>query len=544
MPIRFCVFLFTILICRAGTAIDGIPSPDGIPCSIELMGEVDPKRVSQSDGVLDVRGTSVVRVVPESPPGSGRWVIEWEYFCAGGVDELRIASVGRRESKAHVIPPLGHRETFSPYQALLATSTTSAEDPEMRLEIEMGPKSVLQIRNVRIRRARPDDMGGRQDSTLRTSASDVLQDYLSRRYRSRVDRVEVDDNTIAIAGHVSAHDDKVWLAAVPMERRTTDDSRFRFVVPLDPHENGEFELTVPRFAEQTGRRVDRLTSRWQLFIRNDFADQSISHARYADSVVCRAPDLPEMKLASKKGLGGWRHDRAAALRDELSELGVSAVTVNVASLHRYVSTVAKPGFVPFDWQGQTYYANESQLRKLDQTFLAAQRDEVMVSAILLIANPLSRSDDDAIRLAHPDVERDGKFAMPAVTSSEGIHYYGAILDLMARRWSREDGVHGRVHHWIVHNEIDFGRVWTNAGKKSDVQYMDLYQRSLRLVDLIVRQYDPHARAWVSLTHHCAQPGTKDGYGSKRMLDLLAQFCREEGNFPWALAYHPYPQSLV
>jgi hypothetical protein len=114
---------------------------------------------------------------------------------------------------------------------------------------------------------------------------------------------------------------------------------------------------------------------------------------------------------------------------------------------------------------------------------------------------------------------------------------------MAERWSRPDGKYGRVHHWIVHNEVDAGWVWTNAGEKSALVFMDLYQRSMRMVDLISRQYDPHARAFITLTHHWAKAGEKRWYGSKRMVDLLVRFTAAEGDFPWAMAYHPYPQNL-
>src|SRR6478672_10684826 len=107
--------------------------------------------------------------------------------------------------------------------------------------------------------------------------------------------------------------------------------------------------------------------------------------------------------------------------------------------------------------------------------------------------------------------------MPNVTSPDGIGYYGAILNLLTERWSKNDGVHGRVHHWIVHNEVDAGWVWTNAGIKEDIVYMDLYQRSMRLVDLIARQYDPNARPFITLTHHWAEAGNKNWYGSRRLI---------------------------
>src|SRR5205085_12251815 len=95
----------------------------------------------------------------------------------------------------------------------------------------------------------------------------------------------------------------------------------------------------------------------------------------------------------------------------------------------------------------------------------------------------------------------GIFVMPAVTSEAGLSAYAAALDFLARRYSLADGAHGRIHHWILHNEVNAGWVWTNAGEKSVLLYMDLYQRSMRTAYLIARQYNPWARVFISLEHH-------------------------------------------
>lgn len=188
-------------------------------------------------------------------------------------------------------------------------------------------------------------------------------------------------------------------------------------------------------------------------------------------------------------------------------------------------------------------ASEEALEGYDATFREAAWHQAMVSAILLVANPAKSADPLIKRLGHPDAVREGTFAMPNVTSEEGIGLYGAILQLMSERWSRPDGTFGRVHHWIMHNEVDAGWVWTNAGEKPAMVYMDLYQRSMRLMELITSQHDPHARPFITLTHHWAEPGEKRWYGSKRMIELLLAFTKAEGDFPWALAHHPYPQNL-
>ncbi|MCW1884519.1 DUF5722 domain-containing protein [Luteolibacter flavescens] len=369
-------------------------------------------------------------------------------------------------------------------------------------------------------------------------AGENLEQYLSRDFPAQVTRVEVLGDKVRVEGKVSGQDGEIFLADIPIDVPQGDARGGQTLVGVKP-EGGTFTIELPRKRDRDGLAYDRLVSRWQLVKKAGESVEPISHARYADEVACRTPDLPPAKPKTKKGLGGWN---AGRIPGELEELGISSVTVNVM-VHSLVSLAAEPDTVPFQWQGRTYHAREKSLAELDTTFLEARKSGVMVSAILLVANPAKDANPVVKIIGHPDAHPEGIFSMPNVTSPDGLALYGAILNLMAERWSRPDGKHGRVHHWIMHNEVDAGWVWTNAGEKSALDFMDLYQRSMRLMDLIARQYDPGSRAFISLTHHWAEKGEPKWYGSKQLLELLVKFTRAEGDFPWALAYHPYPQDL-
>ncbi len=371
-------------------------------------------------------------------------------------------------------------------------------------------------------------------------AKDALLAYLDRKFPATIRKVSVGREHVRIEGNTGMAAGECFLADIPMDVLVNDPDALQTLVEVKPGGDGSFLIDIPRHRQRDGRDYDRLTSRWQLVRKTGEGIEALSHARYAEWVECRAPDLPAATPANKKGLGGWHHGR---IPDELETLGISAVTVNVL-IHTLVALTPEPGTVPFQWQGRTYHARGKALAGYDATFLEAQKHGVMVSAILLVANPAKSAEPVIRMLGHPDAAREGTYAMPNVTSPEGTSLYGAILDLMAGRWSRADGKYGRVHHWIMHNEVDAGWVWTNAGDKADIVYMDLYQRSMRLMDLVARRYDPNSRPFITLTHHWAHRGEARWYGSKRLIDLLLRFTKAEGDFPWALAYHPYPQSLL
>ena len=382
-------------------------------------------------------------------------------------------------------------------------------------------------------------LGAGQATVAPSATREVLQAYLAREFPAEIEEVEVGSESVRVRGKLGKEGDALFLADIPMDMIEGDPRGWKTLIEIQRDATGGFSVQVPRLRTRDERQHDRLLSRWQVVRKEGGRVEALSHARYAEKVTCRCPGLEPAKPKNKKGLGGWH---TGLLPDELDELGISAVTVNVM-IHSLVSLEPGPDTTPFEWQGRTYYAREKMLQGFDATFLEAHRNGVMVSAILLVANPTKDGSPVVKALGHPDAAKDGIFAMPAVTSEEGISLYGAILNLMAERWSRPDGKYGRVHHWIMHNEVDAGWTWTNAGEKPDIVYMDLYQRSMRLMDLIARQYDPNSRAFISLTHHWADRGEPRWYGSRRLLELLRDFCRAEGNFPWALAYHPYPQDL-
>lgn len=377
-------------------------------------------------------------------------------------------------------------------------------------------------------------------SSAAAVTTEELQSYLDQNFGSKITRVSIGKNTVRIEGRVAPEARPAGLADIPMDVPLNDSNSWKNVVDLETEADGTFRIDLPRLRKRDERDYDRLTSRWQIVRKTEQEWQPQSHARYAEWVDCRAPELPAATLKNKKGIGGW-HDHH--LPDELRDLNISAVTINVM-VHSLISPNNGPNTTAFQWQGRTYFANDPALADLDRKLLRAAKDKVMVSAILLVANPAKTPGAPVIQtIGHPDARAEGMFAMPNVMSEEGISMYGAILNLMAERWSRADGKFGRIHHWIVHNEVNAGAVWTNAGDIDIMRYMDLYQRSMRLTDLIARQYDPNSRAFMSLTHHWGKAANPKWYSGRGLIDLLARFTQAEGDFPWALAFHPYPQDL-
>lgn len=401
----------------------------------------------------------------------------------------------------------------------------------------------MQLRHPRLR---PANTRERETDAARVARQDAdraldreLRDYLARAFPATLTRVEVHADEIEITGDARGEPGELFLAETPVWQHHLREKALVHVASI-PRAGGPFSVRVPRHAVQPGAGRDRLFSRWVIVRSGVQGDEQLSAARYADEVPARHA-WPEKKPKSKKGLGGFTAQRAATLGD-LDALGIDSVTVNL-QLSRYLRAKSSARTFPFTFNGRTYHADRAEIEKLDRTLLAAARRDALVLGILLVAKAGAWDGPLGQILQHPDCEPAGTFSMANVTSAEGVEHTLALLDLLAERYSRPGAPFGRIHHWIVHNEVDAGWVWTNCGEKPPVLYVDQYHKSMRLAHLVARQYDPRARTYVSLTHHWNSTASHRFIPGRQVLEHLLAFSRVEGDFDWGIAHHPYPQSL-
>jgi hypothetical protein len=361
-----------------------------------------------------------------------------------------------------------------------------------------------------------------------------LAAYLKADFPAAVTSVAVADDRIHIEG--KAPGGAAVLAEVPMWADATalDAPTPISVTPLEAEPSGHFAIALPR--QDAG--PDRLLSAWAVARKVGERFELISPLHYADSVKARA-DLPAMRPRSIKGLCGCPFDHP-----DMKDLGVATTTRNII-LNGLLHADAGPGRTAYAYAGRTWYADDRALARLDRDLILAAKLDVMVSAIILITPPAkdAKADSWSRLAAHPDADAKSPYVMPNFTTRAGVEAYAAAINLLAERYSRPDGAFGRIHHYILHNEVNSGYYWTNAGDKTALTYLDLYQRSLRLTWLIARQYDSHARPLISLDHYWASNPDKRGYAGRELLEHLVAFGRREGDFDWGVAFHPYAQDL-
>ncbi|MCS7468939.1 DUF5722 domain-containing protein [Stieleria sp. ICT_E10.1] len=514
-------------------------------------------RVSQHDGVvsfLTLGNDPFFRFeLPRLPATERDWMLELDYFCPDGIRGIEWRSGrGIHRPAATSLPSMPNAEGWTKYAFSLNELAPGVIDSDtaVPVRIDLGSRSgiQLQVRGVVVRPMNDAELRQREEAAERklqkTALAHRINDYRLRRWPAKIDSIDFDGERIQVAGTLSPS--TVVRSAFLIARHPDS-------VSADPPTTGELSQRWPVTIDQEGRRLTaRIDSpvgaswldagvRFQLFQQTDDAATStrptpISAARYRD--LNPDADVPPAKtLSAAKGLTCITSRFSP---DQLRALGIQHASVNIV-VSGLVSETARPGWEPFEINGRTWWSNQPRLRQQDRDIRTATDAGAVVAGILLI--PTSSRGRSPI--AHPESTDAGTYAMPNLTDRQAVARYCAALHVLGQRYSGNDSAHGRVDHWIVHNEVDYGWQWTNMGEQPIEVFLDHYVRSMRLVDAVTRSFNPHARAFISLTHRWNTTDNQHWrtYAPKELLERLIHDSRLEGDFPWGVAYHPYPQSL-
>jgi len=361
-----------------------------------------------------------------------------------------------------------------------------------------------------------------------------LKNYLGSNFNASVTRVSVSASKITVSGNCPDPSNLLLCEVTPYQN-LVQIINFEDGVSIA---NQNFSIEIDRYAEKEGFHYDRCLSKWVIVKSGSTTDEIVSFARYADDIL-PTQTMPVSQLRSKKGLGGYAVNRG--FQQDLDDLQITSVTVNVA-LTSYMYLQPRANTLEHTYGGKTYYFDKARIEDLDQTFQRAYEKDIMVAAIILIQKTSECADPEIGELLqHPGYTSEGFFTMPNMTNAASLNCYAAGLDFLASRYNRTDNVYGRIHKWIMHNEVDAGLTWTNMGDVPMTIFMDTYIKSMRLCHNIVRNYDQSGEVLGSFTH--SWEAAVESYYTLEMLDVLKKDCDGEGDFQWGLACHPYPQDL-
>lgn len=472
-------------------------------------------------------------------------VFIFEYKCLKEISHLQVffgsPITEERSLKTAAIPVAVGWNSYSVDVGIpVSTFNWGHTGDFLRLDFGNQAGVFIQIRNIclRVRTADEEALAREKEEAI---ANDLLLEsnlkkYLSANFSSQITEVKVSPSMITIHGNYSGEGNARLCEIMPSDQ-LTETGKFRYTYSL---ESPSFTVDLDRFAVRDGIEYDRVLSKWVIAKIGDQSDEIISHARYADE-ISSTQNMTAQRPAGRKGLGGYSVNRGFGT--DLDDLQITSVTVNIA-FTQFMYLQSRGGSIVHTYGDKTYYFDQSRVEELDRTMQTAQSKNIVVAAIILVQKASQCADPEIGQLLqHPDFTSEGIYTMPNMTTPASVNCYAAALDFLASRYCRSDNSHGRIHHWIMHNEVDAGLSWTNMGEKPMLVYMDTYIKSMRLCYNITREYDANSEVFGSFTHSWAEAAGSKYYATKDMLKILQDYSNAEGDFQWGLAYHPYPQDL-
>ena len=466
-------------------------------------------------------------------------VLAFDYLCTSGIDDLQIffgRSITEARSRHFGKIAASGAETWKSFSCSIATDRESFNwgSTGDNLRLDFGSKSGVKIRikNFRLREMNDEELKAYQEEIKKAQGKEAealrIGEYLSETFPCSISSVVVGASEVTVSGRTDGAS-TYYVADIGPWESLTEISSFPNKTEV---KGSSFNISFPRIVSRDGiTAYDRVLSRFAVVK----ADGTLcSHARYADEIYAESKPAA-LKPASKKGLGGFVYSSNLS---DLDQLGITSVTVNIV-LNSIINTVKSGNYTQeYKFCGTTYYMDSKNVTQLDRVLKECSKRKIVVSAILLNRQSDTASSATAL-MKHPEND-GGNYSMPNLTNAKAVNVYAACLDFLAKRYSN-DSI-GRIHHWIMHNEVDFQKEWTNMGDQPEWRYMDSYVRSMRICHNLAHKYDPNASVLISLTHCWTH---REGqYTSKGLLEDLCKYSGAEGDFRWGIAYHPYPQDLT
>ena len=532
------------------------------------VGETTMSIVHSNDVAISIDGQEIQLVTTGQDPyvvwkcsrnlaESGDHVVAFEYFAVETIEQP-FAFLGPpiTEATRLDLPDLNQAEAWQSYAANLRHLSRKPIRPAVHLlRLDFGQRAGVSLRLRQIELRKPTEQERQQSlqaDSIRQSKlvnDQSIQKYVKSEFEATIDQVVVSLEAIQISGEILKPEmlkpeilRSLKLYEFPPSISIAADGTQRLDMPTI--DGSRFTYLVPRY--ENGR--DCLHSGWRLGQSDEIRGRpEYLTARHFPTVVMgdlKRSSVKRFRPKSQKGLGGVG---LSGPLEELPELGVHAITINIV-LNSFVSDQNNAGQGGVGREridngtGTAAYFDPRPFAYYDRLMEFARQHEMVVSAILLI--PRGKHAQNQSPLVHAEAD-GGIYAMPPLTSANGLHVYANVLDRIASRYADASQSPGGITHWIAHNEIDFHTVWTNMGEQPRGVVMESYYRSMRMISQAARQYNPEATVFASLTHHWNVPddGRWQRLSPREVLETLQRYSDMEGDFNWGVAYHPYPQSL-
>lgn len=246
--------------------------------------------------------------------------------------------------------------------------------------------------------------------------------------------------------------------------------------------------------------------------------------------------------ASKKGL-------EVQLLSDAQMLGISYAVINVP-IDSLLLGESSPDSVSYIFDSKTYYVSRAKLESLDHRIKVLSDSGTIVYLNIILGAPGASTPEKLQVLYYPDALAGSTARLCAVNmgNTDSVLYYAGLLNFLANRYTDPSGQYGFAGGWIIGYEVNSNRNYNFMGPAALADYTDVYVKTLRIADTMLRSVYSNGRVYVSVGNNFNAASSELNYAGDENLDYAARLFLERlcqtisvsGNIPWNLSINPYP----
>ncbi|MHC4123851.1 MAG: DUF5722 domain-containing protein [Planctomycetota bacterium] len=427
--------------------------------------------------------------------------------------------------------PAGH--DFDPY--IFHRTTIPADKVKhlaVRMRVTNAPSSIWQIVRYDLSSISNNFWNGKRlfridIPEVTTNPSDYMKTIIE------IDWIAITDNP-AFDGSSKNKDDFVW-DFTPGQVNWKD----------SPCVVWQGNITEPITIDRFDGSHDRMYSKFRLVDANEKPVGNMHYVTDLSKIGSRDFKIPWPK--SIKGLSGIIDV------DDAIKTGIKYAEYGMAISHLIDWGNPNPT-VTWEVEGEKIPINMDIVHGFDTALKKMTEAGINITVGVINKMPTVNSGSPLI---HPttDTESGAHYGAFNVVQWQGLRCYRAAIEFLADRYTRADGKYGLISGIIVGNEVPNHWSWYNMGRANGLKMAREYTIALRIADLAVRRFHKDLRVYASLDHWWTikglkrHPHTKKQYHAlkripaNKLLSGIDSLCHKEGDFPWNVTFHPYPEIL-
>ena len=331
---------------------------------------------------------------------------------------------------------------------------------------------------------------------------------------------------IAAASDLPDSDDGIYYLYAEKTYQDTPTGNLVATAPVGPSAVFAFPLNY-------GAANCHLYEKFQVAVLQGGAVVPLCAAKYISNPEALAHVSLPKKNTGKKGLilDGAKIGNG---NTEVLTLGVQQGAYNI----NLEDVIGGNKVIPYTYNGKTYYYDSSYMSQYDHCVRITSSQGIGLTMVLL--NPYAAGEEYMISpYARGGIGKTrSSYYLMNTSEDAGLEALEAVVSFLADRYDGQHGV-GQVDNWVIANEVNAKDYWNYAGAMDIATYARLYADSLRVCYTAIKSQNANATVCLSLDNEWTSVAGGANYTARTTIEHINAYVKAQGDFDWALAFHPY-----